>query len=103
MIHTITLLVLGALIIANLVVLINISNNPMYNAMDNYNKPDKYNALDTYNDMEIVVERLKKLEDRYPVDWDSHIHDISVITERLKTLEDAFKYHIQSTDEFKSK
>ena len=40
MIHTITLLVLGALIIANLVVLINISNNPMYNAMDKYNISD---------------------------------------------------------------
>ena len=59
MIHTITLIILACLIIANLVVLINVSNNPMYNAMD------KYNALDAYNDIEILENRLKALEDKF--------------------------------------
>ena len=81
MIHTITLMILGALIIANLVVLINVSNNPMYNAMDDYNQ--------TSDDTAEVLRSLREV--------------VEDMQERLTILEESYKYHIQSTGEFKSK
>ena len=81
MIHTITLIILGCLIIANLVVLINVSNNPMYNAMD------KYNAVEGDMNIAHVIAELRGV-----------IDDIDI---RLTKLEDNYAYHIQSTDELK--
>ena len=63
MIHIIILLLIAVLFVINLILLINVSRNPIYNAMDKYNNIDK----------------------------------------RLNELEGKFIYHIQSTDEFKSK
>ena len=88
MIHTIILMILGCLIIANLVVLINVSNNPMYNAMDNYNTSTDA----TIKDMKYVPGRVGVLR-----------NDVKHMEKRLSSLEDKFAYHIQSTDEFKSK
>ena len=81
MIHTITLIILAILIMANIVILVNVSSNPMYNAMDNYNK--------TCDDTAEVLRSLREV--------------VEDIQERLTILEGSYKYHIQSTDELKPK
>ena len=76
MISTIILAILGLLFLANLIVLVRISNNPMYNVMDTYNR-------------------------RF--DYEPYEHRLHNIDERLNHLETKFNYHIQSTDELKPK
>ena len=102
MIHTITLIILGCLIIANLVVLINVSNNPMYNAMDKYNQPDKVIGFD-WGLVDRLEERLAIVEVDTAEVLRSLREVVEDIQERLTILEDSYKYHIQSTDELKPK
>ena len=77
MIHIIILILIAVLFVINLILLINVSKNPMYNAMDKYNDPAKLIGFD----------------------WGL----VNRIEERLSKLECDFKYHIQSTDELKPK
>ena len=50
MIHIIILILIAVLFVINLILLINVSKNPMYNAMNNYNDVNK---------------RLKELEGKF--------------------------------------
>ena len=97
MIHTITLIILGCLIIANLVVLINVSNNPMYNAMD------KYNAVEGDMNIAHVIAELRGIID----DIELRLLTVESLSEnsseQLHKLEADYRYHIQSTDELKPK
>ena len=148
MFETIILVIILCVCAVNLITSLEQNDIPQHNAMDKYNKIEaleqevwdigkkiddintdntplgvkgnKYNALDAYNDIEIVVERLKKLEDasKYHIQStdDEYVSSDDIakvlrslrevvedVQERLTILEDKFTYHIQSTDELKPK
>ena len=78
---TIMLVVIMCLTVVNMILLFDFNDNPMHNFLDKYNKES--------DDIAEVLRSLREVTED--------------MQERLMILEDSFKYHIQSTEEFKSK
>ena len=57
MLHTVILIIMVILIMANIVILVDVSRNPMYNAMDKYNT-----VSGVVNDID---KRLETLENKF--------------------------------------
>ena len=77
----VALVVIMCLCIVNMILLMDFNDNPMHNFMDKHNQQ----ADDTAEVLRTLREVTEDMQ------------------ERLMILEDSFKYHIQSTEEFKSK
>jgi len=76
----IMLVVIMCLTVVNMILLMDFNDNPMHNFMDKYNK-----------EADDIAEVLRSLREV-----------VEHIDERLTALEESHKYHIQSTNEFKT-
>ena len=104
MLHTVILIIIAILIMANIVILADVSRNPMFKAMDKYNRhtDDEYVSTD---DIAEVLRNLRGDIDDVKINITSMNIDgrLARYGKRLTELEDKFIYHIQSTDELKPK